>query len=318
MKKVLITGITGFVGSHLTELLLSCKGYKIFGTARHRSNQENIAHLQKKITIFSADILDSHSLYELVKKVEPDYIFHLAAQSYVPASWTSPATTMEVNVLGSVHLFEAVRGLNIDPVIQIACSSEQYGLVKPNELPVKETNPFRPLSPYAVSKAAMDLLGYQYFKSYGMKIIRTRPFNHTGPRRTETFVCSNFAKQLVEVKKGLRDPVIKVGNLEAKRDFTDVRDVVKAYLLSVQKCDPGEDYVIASGKTLKISQVLKMLIKIVGVKVRIEQDPDRMRPSDVPVLHGDNSKIRKKTGWKPEIPFEQTLKDIVDFWDQRL
>ncbi|MBN1263179.1 MAG: GDP-mannose 4,6-dehydratase [Candidatus Pacebacteria bacterium] len=318
MKKVLITGITGFVGSHLAELLLEEKNFEIVGTARHRSNQENINHLRNKITIFSADILDSHSLYELVKKVKPEYIFHLAAQSFVPASWTSPATTMEVNVLGSVHLFEAVRGLNIDPVIQIACSSEQYGLVKPAELPVKETNPFRPLSPYAVSKAAMDLLGYQYFKSYGMRIIRTRAFNHTGPRRAEAFVCSNFAKQLVEIKKGLRDPIIKVGNLEAKRDFTDVRDVVRAYLLSVEKCDPGEDYVIASGKTYQISDVLEKLIKIVGIKVKIEKDPDRMRPSDVPILHGDNTKFSKKTGWKPKIPFEKTLADIVDYWEERL
>jgi GDP-4-dehydro-6-deoxy-D-mannose reductase len=318
MKKVLITGITGFVGSHLTELLLDRKGYQIFGTARPRSNQENIRHLKKQLTIFSADIVDSHSIYELVKKVKPNYIFHLAAQSFVPASWTSPATTMEVNILGSVHLFEAVRTLGIDPVIQIACSSEEYGLIKKSELPVNEQSPLRPLSPYAVSKAAMDYLGYQYFKSYGMKIIRTRTFNHTGPRRTETFVCSNFAKQIVEIEKGLRDPVIRVGNLEARRDFTDVRDVVRAYLLSVKKCRPGEVYVIASGKAIKISQVLKKLISLAKVKVRIEEDPERMRPSDVPVLQGDSSKFRKATNWKPKVPFEKTLKDILDYWRERL
>lgn len=317
MKKVLITGITGFVGSHLAELLLS-RRYKVFGTARPRSNTENIDHLRKRITLFSADILDSHSIYELVKKVEPDYIFHLAAQSFVPASWTSPATTMEVNVLGTVHLFEAVRKLGLDPVIQIAGSSEAYGLVNKNELPVKEGNLFRPLSPYGVSKVAMDMLGYQYFKSYGMRIIRTRAFNHTGPRRAETFVCSNFAKQIVEIEKGIKDPIIEVGNLEAKRDFTDVRDMVRAYVLAVQKCKPGEDYIIASGKAIKIKKVLDLLIKIAGVKVQVIKDPARMRPSDVPILQGNSNKFRRTAGWKPKIPFEKTLRDLLDYWRARV
>lgn len=670
-KKVLITGITGFVGSHLTELLLSRHGYDIYGTARPRSNRENIEHLQNKIKIFSADILDSHSIYELIKKVRPDYIFHLAAQSFVPASWTSPETTMEVNVIGTVHLFEAVRSLNINPVIQIACcydnktraftnrglktykeltnkdlvlsinpktrtveykkvkkviisqyqgkmfhfeskscdlmvtsnhkilvkkaksneirfvqadkltgrnllplgkinsdkkhfpeemyyliglfigggyivpskkvlkwsglshgedikhrnnkgqflkmnkksqkeyisqraflaipkrdkarkkaglfleklgikysgyekelyfipplkllkilqqcgrgaknkkipkflldsnikylqelfeglidadgsyrkrrfsystssaklaenmielcskigkwisitkaepgsskignrkiksseayslsisegekiltktsdtnkkivnykgtiwcvevednhnllverngkisfcgnSSEEYGLVKKNEVPVDEDGPFRPLSPYGVSKVAMDLLGFQYYRSYGMKIIRTRAFNHTGPRRAETFVCSSFAKQIAEIEKGLKDPVIHVGNLEAKRDFTDVRDIVRAYVLAVQKCNPGEAYVIASGRARKISRVLEMLTKLSKVRVSVQQDPERMRPSDVPILQGDSSKFRRKTGWEPKIPFKKTLKDILDYWRERV
>jgi len=318
MKKVLITGITGFVGSHLTELLLSKKIYEVFGTARPRSNTENIDHLKHKITLFSADILDSHSIYELIRKVKPDYIFHLAGQSFVPASWISPATTIEVNVIGTVNLFEAVRKSDHNSVIQIACSSEEYGLVKKDELPVNEQNPFRPLSPYAVSKASMDLLGYQYFKSYGMKIIRTRTFNHTGPRRTETFVTSNFAKQIAEVEKGIHEPIIKVGNLEAKRDFTDVRDVVKAYLLAVQKAKPGEDYVIASGKAYKIQEVLDLLLKISGVKVRIERDSERMRPSDIPILKGDSSKFHKATGWIPKIPFETTLRDLLEYWRQKV
>ncbi|MCJ7828024.1 GDP-mannose 4,6-dehydratase [Patescibacteria group bacterium] len=313
-KKVLITGITGFVGSHLADYLLDLKNYEIVGTKRPRSNIQNIKHIVRKITLFSADILDSHSIYELVKKVQPDYIFHLAAQSFVPASWNSPANTMEVNINGTVNVFEAVRKLSLDPVIQIACSSEEYGLVKEDEVPVTESNPFRPLSPYAVSKIAMDMLGYQYFKSYGMKIVRTRAFNHTGPRRTDTFVCSTFAKQIAEIEKGYMDPVIKVGNLEAKRDFTDVRDVVKAYLLSVQKGEPGEDYIICSGKTWLIKDVLDMLIGLAKIEVKIEQDPDRMRPSDVPILLGNHSKITKQTGWKPKIPFEKTIKDMLDYW----
>lgn len=313
-KKALITGITGFVGSHLAEYLLKLGDYEVYGTMRPRSNTENINQVKNQLHLFSADILDSHSIYELIEKVEPDYIFHLAAQSFVPASWTSPANTMEINVNGTISLFEAVRKLGHNPIIQIACSSEEYGLVKENEIPINENNPFRPLSPYAVSKIAMDMLGYQYFKSYGMKVVRTRAFNHTGPRRTETFVTSTFAKQIAEIEKGLQPPVVKVGNLDAKRDFTDVRDVVRAYLLAVEKAVPGEDYVIASGKTWRIGDMLNKLIEISGVKVKIEQDPERMRPSDVPVLLGDNTKFKQATGWQPEIPFEQTLKDLLDYW----
>lgn len=318
MKKVLITGITGFVGSHLAEYLLSLKNYEVYGTMRPRSNTENISTVRSRLHLSTADLLDSHSIYELIKKVQPDYIFHLAAQSFVPASWNSPANTMEINVNGTINLFEAVRMASLNPVIQIACSSEEYGLVKEDEVPVTETNPFRPLSPYAVSKVAMDLLGYQYHQSYGMKIIRTRAFNHTGPRRTETFVCSNFAKQIVEIEKKLREPVILVGNLEAQRDFTDVRDVVRAYVLAVEKGHAGEDYVICSGKTRVIKDVLDLLISLAKVTVEIKQDPDRMRPSDVQILLGDHSKLTDLTGWEPEIPFKTTMKDLLDYWRARL
>jgi GDP-4-dehydro-6-deoxy-D-mannose reductase len=317
MKKVLITGITGFAGSHLSELLLK-KGYQVFGTARPRSKTENIDHLRLKIKLFDADILDSHSVYEVVRTAKPDYIFHLAAQSFVPTSWASPANTLETNLIGTVHLFEAVRKLEIKPVIQIACSSEEYGLVKPNEIPVKESNPLRPLSPYAVSKVAMDMLGYQYFQSYQMRIIRTRAFNHTGPRRGESFVSSNFAKQIAEIEKGKKKPVLWVGNLSAKRDFTDVRDIVRGYLLAAQKGDPGEVYNLCSGKARKIEQVLEMLLKLSKTKVKIKKDPARMRPSDLPVLEGDYSKFRDKTGWKPKIPFEKTLEDLLNYWRERV
>jgi len=251
-------------------------------------------------------------------EARPDYIFHLAAQSYVPASWTSPAVTLEINVVGSCNLFEAVRAAQIEPVIQIACSSEEYGLVKPNEVPIKETNPLRPLSPYAVSKIAMDHLGYQYFKSYGMKIIRTRGFNHTGPRRGEVFVCSTFTKQIAEIEKRIREPVILVGNLAAKRDFTDVRDMVRGYLLAVQKGKPGEVYNLCSGKAYVISEVLDMLLSMTKIKIKTERDPERIRPSDIPILLGDNSKFSRATGWKPKIPFEKTLKDLLNYWRKKV
>jgi GDP-4-dehydro-6-deoxy-D-mannose reductase len=246
--------------------------------------------------------------------VRPDLVFHLAAQSFVPASWTSPAVTLEINIIGSCNLFEAIRAAKIDPAIQIACSSEEYGLVKPEEVPIKETNPLRPLSPYGVSKLAMDYLGYQYFKSYGMRIVRTRGFNHTGPRRGEVFAESSFAKQIAEIEKGKREPVILVGNLEAKRDYTDVRDMVNGYFLAATKGEPGEVYNICSGRAVKISEVLDILLKMSRVKTKIVQDPTRMRPSDVPILQGDCSKFKRRTGWRPKIPLQKTLRDLLNYW----
>ncbi|MEM6455959.1 MAG: GDP-mannose 4,6-dehydratase, partial [Acidobacteriota bacterium] len=238
--RALITGITGFAGSHLAEYLLEHQpDVAVYGTRRWRSPMDNIAHIADRVELIECDLNDFHSVYSLLDRVRPDYIFHLAAQSFVPTSWNSPAETLSHNILGQTHLFEAVRMLGIDPAIQIACSSEEYGLVKPEETPIKETNPLRPLSPYAVSKMGQDFLGYQYFQSYGIKAIRTRGFNHTGPRRGEVFVTSNFAKQLALIKAGKREPVLRVGNLDAIRDFTDVRDMVRAYWLAVTKAKPG-------------------------------------------------------------------------------
>ncbi len=316
-KKALITGIAGFVGSHMAELLLS-QGYEVWGMSRPRSKMDHIESIKSQLRLEDADLLDSHSLYTTLNKIKPDYIFHLAAQSFVPTSWGSPAVTLEVNIVGSANVFEAVRQVGIDPVIQIACSSEEYGMVYENEVPIKETNPLRPLSPYAVSKLAMDYLGYQYFESYGMKIIRTRGFNHTGPRRGDTFAESTFAKQIALIEKGKQEPVIYVGNLEAQRDYTDVRDMVRAYLLAVQKCDAGEVYNIATGHAIKIEDVLKMMLGMSTVKVEIKQDPARMRPSDVPILIGDTKKFQEKTGWKAEIPFEKTAADLLNYWRERV
>lgn len=316
-KKALVTGITGFAGSHLADLLLK-DGYEVFGTIRPRSKTENIDNIVDRMKLFDADLIDSHSLSTVLSEIKPDYIFHLAAQAFVPTSWSSPATTMESNVTGTIHLFEAVRRAKIDPVIQIACSSEEYGLVYKNEAPITEENPLRPLSTYAVSKIAMDFLGYQYFKSYGMKIIRTRGFNHTGPRQGDVYVCSTFAKQVALIESGKNKPEIKVGNLESYRDFTDVRDMVRGYVLSVEKCEPGEVYNLASEKTWQIKKVLDMLIGMSKVKITVKQDPTRMRPSDVELLLGDATKFRNKTGWKIEIPFEKTLEDLLNYWRDRV
>lgn len=316
-KKALITGIAGFVGSHLAELLL-LKGFEVYGLCRPRTTRDHIESIINDLHLEDADMLDSHSLYTTISRIKPDYIFHLAAQSFVPTSWVSPSVTLEVNIVGSANLFEAVRQAGIDPVIQIACSSEEYGLVLDSELPIKETNPLRPLSPYAVSKVAMDYLGYQYYQSYKVRIVRTRGFNHTGPRRGETFAESNFAKQIALIEKGKQKPIVWVGNLDAKRDYTDVRDMVKGYLAAVEKCDPGEVYNICKGQASKIGDMLNLLLSYSSVKATIEQEPGRMRPSDVPVLIGDNSKFVQKTGWNPSIPFEKTMEDLLNYWRERV
>jgi GDP-4-dehydro-6-deoxy-D-mannose reductase len=317
--KALITGITGFAGSHLAEYLLNeHPDVEVFGTYRWRSRMDNVEHFRSRVKLLEADLRDYTSMHAALDKSRPDVIFHLAAQSFVPSSWTAPNETLTTNVSGQTNLFEAVRALRLDPVIQIACSSEQYGLVLPDETPIKETNPLRPLSPYAVSKVAQDYLGYQYFQSYGLKVVRTRGFNHTGPRRGQVFVTSNFCSQVAAIELGLQEPVIRVGNIEAIRDFTDVRDMVRAYWLAVTKARPGEVYNIATGNGIRIREMLERLISLAAVEVRIEVDPDRLRPSDVEILIGDASKFKADTGWEPRIPFEQTLNDLLDYWRKTL
>jgi len=315
--KVLITGITGFVGSHLAEYLLKKKGIQVYGIGRWRSKTENIDHIKDRFKLIDCDLRDSSSVDKVIKEIKPDRIFHLAAQSFVMTSWHAPAETLTTNIIGELNLFEAVRNFGINPYILIAGSSEEYGLVKKSEIPVKETNQLRPLSPYGVSKVGQDLLAYQYYQSYKLNLVRTRAFNHEGPRRGEVFVTSNFAKQIAEIEKGKREPVIFVGNLTAKRDFTDVRDIVKAYWLALEKCQPGEVYNICTGKAWSIEEVLHLFLKLARIKVTIKEDPSRLRPSDVPILLGDNSKFCKATGWKPEIPFRNTAEDLLNFWREK-
>jgi len=319
MKRILITGITGFAGSHLADYALAeHAGVEVFGTYRWRSRRENIEHLDGDVELIECDLGDMTALRAALDRARPDAIFHLAAQSFVPTSWSAPAETFHINVTGQIHLFEAIRSLGIDPMVQIACSSEEYGLVHRDETPITEENPLRPLSPYAVSKVAQDFLGYQYFRSYGLRTVRTRGFNHEGPRRGEVFVMSNFAKQIAEIEAGQREPVIRVGNLDAVRDFTDVRDMVRAYWLAAEKGEPGEVYNIASGRGITIREMLDRLLALSTVEVAVETDPARLRPSDVEVLLGDASKFRAATGWEPRIPLEQTLADSLDYWRGRL
>lgn len=318
MRKVLITGITGFAGSHLADFLLKKKGIQIYGIERWRSKTENIDHIQNKLILHECDLRDASSVKKIITDVKPDYIFHLAAQSFVPTSWHAPAETLTTNILSQLNIFEAVREARLKCRIQIACSSEEYGLVYKNELPIKETNSLRPLSPYGVSKVTQDFLAYQYFRSYKIHAVRTRAFNHTGPRRGEVFVNSNFAKQIALIEKGKQKPIIYVGNLKAIRDFTDVRDVVQAYWLALKNSKPGDVYNICSGKGYSIKQALRILLSLSKKKIEIKEDPKRLRPSDVMVLIGDSTKFRKQTGWKPKISFPETMKDLLNYWRQRV
>lgn len=342
--RVLITGITGFAGSHLAEYILSeHPGVEVFGGCRWRSRMEHLLELDRKgklnnlveesadspealapllrsgaVTLLHCDLTDAVSARRLVDAVRPDRIFHLAAQSFVPGSWNAPSMTMDVNVNGQINLFEAIRQVGLDPLVQIAGSSEEYGLVFPNEVPMKESNPLRPLSTYAVSKVAQELLGWQYFRSYGLKTVVTRGFNHTGPRRGEIFVTSSFARQIAEIEKGQHEPFVMVGDLESKRDWTDVRDMVRAYWLSLEKGVPGEVYNVGSGTTRRVGDMLTLLLSLTKAKIEVRQDAARLRPSDVKILWADVSKFKARTGWEPRIPFEQTMRDLLDYWRARV
>jgi len=315
--RLLITGITGFVGSYMAEYALA-NGAEVFGSSRWRSKTENIDHFRSRIALIESDLRDLSSVRALLETSNPTHVVHLAAQSFVAASWQMPAETLTTNIISQVNLLEGLRGLKMSPRFLVVGSSEEYGLVAEHELPIKETNPLRPLSPYAVSKVAQDMMGYQYFKSYGLPIIRSRAFNHEGPRRGDVFVTSNFARQVAEIEAGLRDPIIFVGDLTPRRDYSDVRDIVRGYWLLLERGEPGEVYNLCSGRSWAIQRVLDFLLDQSRVKgIDVQVDPARLRPSDVMALEGDPSKIEKATGWKVEIPFERTLKDLLGYWRQR-
>ena len=316
--RILITGVTGFVGSHLAELALA-RGAEVVGSIRWRSKTENIEHLRERIGLVESDLRDLFSVRTLLEQARPDYIVHLAAQSFVAASWQTPAETLWTNALTQMNLFEGMRQLGSRARFLVIGSSEEYGLVLPDELPIRETNPLRPLSPYAVSKVTQDLMGYQYFKSYGMWIVRARAFNHSGPRRGETFATSNFAKQVAEIEAGLREPFVLVGDLKPTRDFSDVRDIVRGYWTLLERGEPGEVYNLCSGVDRSIEWVLGFYLGQARVKgIEVRTDPARLRPSDVPVLRGSADKLEKATGWRPAIPLEQTLTDLLEYWRQRV
>ena len=321
--RVLITGITGFVGSHLAEYILAEHPQtEIFGIKRWRSPKDNIRSFinNPKIKIHDCDLRDLGSLIRVFGEVKPDVIFHLAAQSFVTTSFMAPVDTLECNVIGTTNLLEAIRILKIDPVVHICSSSEVYGQVTKADLPIRETCPLRPVSPYAVSKVGEDMLGFMYWEAYKIKTIRTRMFTHSGPRRGEVFVDSFFSQQVARIELGLQEPVIRVGNLDSVRTFADVRDTVRAYWLLAQKCPPGEVYNIGGDITMTIREMLDLPLTMTTFKGKIEVrvDPALIRPADVTLQIPCPDKFKAATGWKPEIPYKQTLLDMLNYWRQEL
>ena len=307
------------VGSHLAEYILDHHPeVQVYGLIRWRSPLDNIEAIKSSVVLHQGDLRDLNSLVIVLGEVRPDRIFHLAAQSYVGMSFVAPADTIATNVIGTVNLLDAVRIAGIDPKIHICSSSEVYGQVTLEEIPIRETNSFRPASPYAVSKVGEDMIALQYFLSYGVKTVRTRMFTHSGPRRGDVFAESAFARQIAEVEAGLRPNPVRVGNLESVRTFADVRDAVRAYWLLLEKCPPGEVYNIGGDRTMTIGEMLTMLKGMATCKIEHEVDAELLRPSDVTLQVPDTSKFQAATGWKAEVPLEVTLRDLLDYHRDRV
>jgi GDP-mannose 4,6-dehydratase len=325
--KALITGITGMVGSHLADFLLSETDWDIYGMCRWRSPVDNVSHLldranrSDRLKFLSADLRDYISLLNVVEEVRPDYVFHLAAQSYPSTSFTSPLDTLDTNILGTARLLEVLRRCSgIDPVIHVCASSEVYGRVPREKLPINEECSFHPASPYAISKVGTDLLGRYHTEAYGQKVITTRMFTHTGPRRGDVFAESTFAKQIAMIEAGQIPPVLKVGNLDSLRTWADVRDAVRAYYFLVT-VNPiaGQSYNIGGTYSCTIRQMLDYLLSLSSRKdIRVEVDPQRLRPIDADLQVPDTSKFHRHTGWEPEISFEKTMTDLLEYWRSRV
>jgi GDPmannose 4,6-dehydratase len=327
MKKIaFITGITGMVGSHLTDYLLEHTDWKIFGLCRWRSPLENIAHLlprfntKDRLELVYGDLRDYLSIHEAVKKAKPDFVFHLAAQSYPKTSFDSPLDTLETNIQGTANVLEALRKNDIEAITHVCASSEVFGRVPPEKLPIDEECTFHPASPYAISKVGTDLLGRYYAEAYNMTVMTTRMFTHTGPRRGDVFAESTFAKQIAMIEAGLIPPIVKTGNLDSLRTFADVRDAVRAYYLLVTvNPKPAAYYNIGGTYTCSIADMLKTLLSMSTVKdIKVETDPERLRPIDADLQVPNTTKFKDVTGWEPVIPFEQTMSDLLQYWRDRV
>lgn len=316
--RALITGITGFAGSHLAEYLAEQEGLEVYGLSLSGECLDDGSPICPGVQVFACDIRDGERTACLVKEINPDQVYHLAALAAVSSSWSRAAETLTNNIVAQLSVLEAALQLESFPRVLIVGSGDEYGLVAPKELPVREGNALRPGSPYAVSKIAQDYLGYQYYLSHELPVVRLRPFNHIGPRQRPGFVVPDFAQQIAEVEAGLREPVMRVGNLAAKRDFTDVRDIVRGYYLALLHGEPGEVYNLGSGEAHSIQEILNVLLEASSVPIRVEPDPARMRPSDVPIVVCDATRFRQCSGWEPRIPVRQTLLDVLGYWRARV
>ena len=326
-KKVLITGITGMVGSHLADYLLDNTNWDIHGMCRWRSSQDNVEHLIHRVNIGDrvfyhyGDLRDYISMQNVVEKVKPDYVFHLAAQSYPLTSFSSPLDTFDTNIQGTERLLETLRKCDgIDPWIHVCSSSEVFGRVSKEKVPINEECTFQPASPYAISKVGTDLIGRYHAEAFGQKVLVTRMFTHTGPRRGDVFAESSFAKQIAMIETGQIEPVVKVGNLKSLRTYADVRDAVKAYyMLLTIKPIPGEYYNIGGNYTCKVGEMLDYLLSLSEVKnIKIETEEARLRPIDADLQIPDTTKFRRHTGWEPEISFENSMQDLMNYWREMI
>jgi len=311
--KALIIGGAGFVGNYLIE---HCK--RDWQWSVHVTKMPNETIANPDVSIHDLDILEKKEITALLQTVRPDCIFHLAAQSSVAVSWKNPALTVDVNVKGSINVLDAIRELDYSPRILLIGSGEEYGHILPGETPISERNTPRPGNIYAATKACQNMIGAIYAKAYQMQIMMVRAFNHIGPNQSPLFVVADFCRQVAEIEAEMRPPVIHVGNLAAKRDFTDVRDVVRAYALLIQKGDPGETYNVGSSHAVSIEEVLTQILSLSARQIQVSVDPDRLRPVDIPIIEADITKLREVTNWTPAIPLQQTLEETLNYWRQTL
>ncbi len=312
MLKALITGITGFAGGHLAAHLLACGNVEVFGIAHDRGY--GLDHLERPVKVVIGNLQDPQVVTNVLSELRPDHLYHLAAQAYVPTAWHDPWDTFVNNIRPELNMLQLMANHSLKTRMLVVASNEIYGAVPPDKLPVDENAPLEPNNPYGVSKVVQDLLARQYFLSHNVDVVRVRSFNHLGPRQSPQFVAASFARQIAEAEAGLREPVIYVGNLEAQRDFTDVVDVVRAYALLMEKGRSGEAYNVASGRPRSVQSLLDTLLGMSTVKLRIEPDETRTRPTDVSIIYGDITKLRNDTGWEPTIPFEESLRRILAYW----
>lgn len=313
MTRVLVTGADGFVASHLLPEL-AAEGRLLFGLGLKPAPSSEVPGLSYSV----ADLTDRDAVRAALEQARPDAVFHLAAQPSVAHSWKDPWRTYSVNVIGQLNLLEGLRDLGLSPSVHVACSSEEYGTCHPEHMPLREDMPLRPCSHYAVSKVAQETLGLMYYEAFGWRVFATRGFNQAGPGQSPDFAVSSFARQIAMIEAGACEPVLKVGNLEARRDFTDVRDTVRAYRMLMQSGGAGVAYNVCTGVARPMSELLETLLSLSGASITVEPDPARQRPSDIPLLYGDNSRVREDVGWQPSIPLEQTLRDTLDHWRAHL
>ena len=314
--RALITGADGFVGAHLCAYLLAHTDWALTGTL-HPYSVGGPAPTQR-MELERIDLCVPDAVDTLVQHAVPDVVFHLAASSSVAESFEDPWGTLANNIRAELNLLEAVRYTQRQVMVLVVGSSEEYGAPQPGELPLTEECPLRPATPYAVSKVTQDMLALQYFLAYGIPTVRMRPFNHTGPGQSPRFVVPAFIQQVATIEAGLQEPVMRVGNLDTERDFTDVRDIVRAYYLAATQGEPGEAYNLASGRPQSMRVMLNTLLSLAHTEIRVESDPARWRPIDIPTVYGSSEKFCQRTGWQAEIPFEQTLRDTLNYWREQI